>query len=711
MKIPVILLMGATFFSAPLFGQAWQWQNPLPTGNPVNAVDFVDSLNGWFASTAGTILHTSDGGNSWEIQNTGIDVWFLAVDFVDVQSGWAAGQFLIPAPTGGTYGGGAIVHTSNGGKDWTVQLIDTLTSFDVITFIDRQYGWAGGQGQQIFYTKDGGITWKGVEFPILGGPRVLSIAFVDSLRGWAEGGLVPLLVTEDGGRSWQADTTVTSGTLVFFADSVHGWVIGPLGQVWRTVDGGNTWRGGMDVIPGQGPSAVFFINSLVGWVSIGDLDGGLFQTLDGGETWQKLSTGVPGGLFFFDHLSGWVGFSRTFDGGRTLDNQRQGFTTPLFDVEFLDEHTGWVVGFNGFIAKTLDGGKNWQVQQSGMPFNLFGLDVVDEMNAWAVGSREAIVKTEDGGLTWQVQRFEPDSLNRYNDVTFVDPQTGWIVGNTILSTKDGGLTWIEQGSLQMFDLRDITFTDVNQGWIVGAAPFGGGVIYHTNDGGQAWNLQYENPDHSLRAVFFLNENIGWAAGSTIIVSTKDGGAAWGEQSGGKAAFSNDIIFTDENNGLTCGVSGEILVTHDGGATWHEQFRTTTNPLNAFAFVDSQIGWLVGWDGTILHTVTGGVTSVQSPGSPDTNPNDFLLYANYPNPFNAQTVIRYEMTKSGRVILTIYDLLGREIVRLIDNIQAAGVHQVVWDGKTKLGAHAPTGLYFYRLLFAGSQKTGKMLLLR
>ncbi|MFQ5707533.1 MAG: YCF48-related protein [bacterium] len=198
----LIVFTGVFCLFSHAFSQAWQWQNPLPTGNPITAIDFVDSLNGWFASSAGTILHTSDGGNNWEIQHTGVDAFFTSVDFVDLEYGWGAG--VVEDITGG-----AIVHTSNGGEVWTVQRIDSTTAFDVITFIDRKHGWAAGQGDKIFRTADGGVTCEGVEFEKLGQPRVLSIAFVDSLRGWAGGNsFTPFLFTKDGGRSWQAETTV-----------------------------------------------------------------------------------------------------------------------------------------------------------------------------------------------------------------------------------------------------------------------------------------------------------------------------------------------------------------------------------------------------------------------------------------------------------------------------------------------------------------------
>ncbi len=70
---------------------------------------------------------------------------------------------------------------------------------------------------------------------------------------------------------------------------------------------------------------------------------------------------------------------------------------------------------------------------------------------------------------------------------------------------------------------------------------------------------------------------------------------------------------------------------------------------------------------------------------------FALYQNYPNPFNPLTTIRYELPKKSHVILKIFNLLGQEVVTLVDEEKAAGTYEVRWDA----GGFA-TGMYFYRL---------------
>jgi len=79
-----------------------------------------------------------------------------------------------------------------------------------------------------------------------------------------------------------------------------------------------------------------------------------------------------------------------------------------------------------------------------------------------------------------------------------------------------------------------------------------------------------------------------------------------------------------------------------------------------------------------------------------SPQTYALQQNYPNPFNPTTQIRYELPKSGQVSLIIYNSLGQEVRRLIDRIQAAGYHQITWNGRDQHGKPAPSGIYHYRL---------------
>ncbi|MCX6173137.1 MAG: T9SS type A sorting domain-containing protein [Ignavibacteriales bacterium] len=75
------------------------------------------------------------------------------------------------------------------------------------------------------------------------------------------------------------------------------------------------------------------------------------------------------------------------------------------------------------------------------------------------------------------------------------------------------------------------------------------------------------------------------------------------------------------------------------------------------------------------------------------PSEFRLYQNYPNPFNPSTVINYRLVTGGRVILKVYDILGREVVTLVDEYQNAGIHNSQFS---ILNSQLSSGVYFYQL---------------
>ena len=93
------------------------------------------------------------------------------------------------------------------------------------------------------------------------------------------------------------------------------------------------------------------------------------------------------------------------------------------------------------------------------------------------------------------------------------------------------------------------------------------------------------------------------------------------------------------------------------------------------------------------------------------PTEFALHQNYPNPFNPNTTIRYDLPKAGDVTLIVYDLLGREVVRLVDGYVEAGYYQVEWSGTSNLGQGLSTGIYFVRMATAEYSRSFKLLLLK
>ena len=88
-----------------------------------------------------------------------------------------------------------------------------------------------------------------------------------------------------------------------------------------------------------------------------------------------------------------------------------------------------------------------------------------------------------------------------------------------------------------------------------------------------------------------------------------------------------------------------------------------------------------------------------------------LYQNYPNPFNPATTIRYSVSGTGYVEISIFTVKGERITTLVKDTKPPGTYKAVWDGRNTRGAPVSSGIYFYRLRAGSFTSVRKMLLMR
>ena len=139
--------------------------------------------------------------------------------------------------------------------------------------------------------------------------------------------------------------------------------------------------------------------------------------------------------------------------------------------------------------------------------------------------------------------------------------------------------------------------------------------------------------------------------------------------------------------------------------WFETVDTLSGELNIAFYLDIYSGETLLWqDEVVLRDVVGISDQTELPKS-------FMLGQNYPNPFNPSTTISYQLPSATHVTLSVYDINGREIASLVNNMQNAGTHNVTWNGLDDSGSQVSTGVYLYRLDAADFSKTIKMLFLK
>lgn len=112
----------------------------------------------------------------------------------------------------------------------------------------------------------------------------------------------------------------------------------------------------------------------------------------------------------------------------------------------------------------------------------------------------------------------------------------------------------------------------------------------------------------------------------------------------------------------------------------------------------------------VATSNGEVIFTDSSGF-DPIPVDYALYQNFPNPFNSETRIRYQVPHPGKVRITIYNLMGNEIRTIENDEKQAGNHYVNWDGKDDHGTEMPSGIYIYKITANGFVQSMKMIMIK
>jgi photosystem II stability/assembly factor-like uncharacterized protein len=688
----------------------WFWQNPLPQGNYLRKVMFVSESEGWIVGHSGTILHTTDGGDSWSFQKRGTNDYFTDLHFIDNNYGTVVGL------------NGKILRTTDGGKNWQNQVSGTHYGLNSVFFINENKGFAVGSYNTpypnsygvILSTTNGGNTWL-VNNRSEG---LYEVYFANNNFGMMTGFNVFyggfFLKSTDSGKNWEKIQLPANVSDYFygihFLDENTGWIVGVYGTIIKTIDGGVSWN-----VKSFGDfylRAVDFSNEQNG-ITVGTYGfssnpgGSILVTTNSGFSWVKKAfpEHLSGISFFTNNKAVAVGafgsIYKTIDSGLTWKSVHKGYRNDLKDITFINKEIWFAAGGNstsGIILKTSNGGENWnEIYSANKQVN--SLFFINENSGTAVGSSGLVLRTSDAGINWSVVS-SYTGVNLFN-VSF-NGNRGIIVGQngTILLTSDGGTTWILQNSITNHDLHGISWVDENRIIVCGKE----GIIFKSDDGGSEWTLVESGMLKQLNTLYFPDSRNGFIAGyEGLILKTSDGGDSWLTANSGSSRELTNIYFSDANNGIVVGHAGTILRTSDAGSSWISEDPVTDHNLFRVKYAEN-IGMIVGNGGTILNNFKGGViTASHIEELPE---KKFTLDQNYPNPFNPSTVISYSIPGLSFVSLKIYDILGKEISALVNEVQPAGNYQINFAAD-----NLPAGVYFYRINAGNFNQTKKMVLLK
>jgi photosystem II stability/assembly factor-like uncharacterized protein len=319
-----------------IFSQGTWERIDSPITEDLSSVFFVDSLYGWAAGFYGTIIHTSDGGENWLIQNSQTESNIEDIFFISRDIGFAIFWEISNFPFGTL-----LLKSTNGGESWTKSNYTVESCF----------------GQSIF--------------------------FQDSLNGWIGGKPYPLVRTTDGGNLWE-EALIDSSTyatfpvydIKFFNSDIgyaSGGVFDCCGIIWLTTNSGDSWNA-IDT-PHVAPEPIYALHLVDSLQTIGV--GGDFESWGFG-----------------------VGVINSSDGGGSWEFGYIGTSGVAWDIDFRTNAEAWVpLGGEASLIYSLDSGKNWTSYLTPDSALIFSLTFPDSLHGFGVGDDGVIIRYKPDSTT------------------------------------------------------------------------------------------------------------------------------------------------------------------------------------------------------------------------------------------------------------------------------------------------------------------------
>lgn len=577
----------------------------------------------------------------WQQLNSGTTSHLHGLFFISENLGWVVGF------------GGVILKTTNGGGSWNQLNSNTSSDLLSVFFLNDQIGWVGGRDGLILNTTNGGENWSS-SLTGFNTEDMYSIIFYDENTGLAViGNWTPyyygyIIKTTDSGNSWQSKLFVyDDGLFDIEVENQFGWTVGT-SIMYRTSNYGESWSNVYSPTP-QWLFEIFSLNESKCWAVGGLGPEVIIETLNGGISWFILKE-------FYEYKR-------------------------LYDVSFIDDANGWIVGEYGLIKHTTDSGSTWEIQNSPSNSILREIQFPTHTVGYITGENGTILKYSDnlafinvldpnGGevitagssyyILWNSQnvidvKLEYSTDNGINWINIIDslPSTGiynWTVPNTF--TSQARVKILDLTDPGIFDVSDGPFTIQSSKVITVVSPNGGEEL----EGGSTYEIQWNSTDvEYVKIQYSINNGASW---NIVIDSTQSSGA----------------YIWDVPNILT--IQGRIKISD------------ITIP----SIYDVS-------DNSFRINYTTGVHDLN-------NISTYRLSQNYPNPFNPITLIEYSVPEYTYVVLNVYDVLGKLVSTLVSENRAAGNYSVEFSG-----SDLPSGLYFYNIVTKDFIATKKMILLK
>lgn len=577
-----------------------------------------------------------------------------------------------------------------------------------------------------------------------------SIYFIDVNTGYLAADSGRIFKTTNGGMSW--DIRIVNPlrylTSIFFTDLNTGYVCGDSGYVLKTTNAGLNWNQ-LSLNSQTYLLNIFFSNANTGYIS--DYSGTVFRTTNGGVNWILIT-----GTSYPIHSVHFIGSTGYLSGG-TYDVQGNIHKTtnsglnwssqyitaePINSIQFIDNNTGYAAGgdpeFGSILLKTTNGGTNW-TQLLNPTFGwLNSISFVNSDTGYAAGL-PGIIKTTNGGVNWITQYINPSILT---SIYMLNSTTGYATGfnGSILKTTTGG------DSITYYSISgQIRYQDnnlpVNSGYVKALHYDSTSYTITTIDSVQIQSngnylfsrippnisfdiMAFENDEDNLNFVpTYYPSTINWQNATEITLSNSglsniDVLVYRINNTGGPFHIAGHIY--KQTQAVRPEVDGAIIyakigdefkaysLTKSSGA-----YRIDSLPSGTFTLFAQRMGYngqlknveITNFSKDSIDFVFDNyLIGINNEGL--IIPESYWLGNSFPNPFNPSVTIKFGLPKTSLTRIIIYDMLGREILRLVNEELKSGNYSINWNA-----SGFASGIYFYRIEAGDFVETKKMILLK
>jgi photosystem II stability/assembly factor-like uncharacterized protein len=447
--------------------------------------------------------------------------------------------------------------------------------------------------------------------------------------------------------------------------------------------------------------------------------GGVLRSTDDGVTWTPtgalpvfvyaLTTApnVSGGT---DLVAGTAeGVFRSADNGASWVNVSMISTvvraitaTPNGDI---------LAGTDRDVFQSSDGGATWTDRNANTAPLDFAVNPADGV-VYSGDALTGVFKSTDGGATWSDTNTDIGDIE-VNSVAVVPNGSGGtnVIAGTymgIYTSTSAGASWFSAEPTAM-PLDFVVVPNAAGGQTIFGGGFGG--VWKSTNYGASWTLSNFGGTPQGMATTD-GGSVLFAGGDPFgVYRSTDQGATWSPVNNGLTDLRITDLLSPDGTNLFAGGAGGVFLSTDRGEHWIPVSTGLTTGIQSLG---------KSADGTELLAGTSGygvwkrpfaemmqVTSVAA----DDAPRRQLALRAYPNPFNPSTTIRFSLSGTTPVRLSIVDITGRHVRTLVDEIRGAGEQRLSWDGKDDRGNLLGSGVYLYRLDAEGESRTGKLSLMK